>query len=165
MVNQIILAPLEESDLDWLLSVEADAREEGFIRGNDRAGHKHYMDEPQMRYLLILQRREKVGFVVLKNIDTKDRDVELARIIISQKGQGIGQAAVCEIVRYIFENLGAHRISLDTLSYNKRAQHVYRKLGFTQEGLIREALYLNGVFHDVVLFGLLAADWQKRGKQ
>ncbi len=159
MTHQIDFAPISDAELDWIMKVESDAREEGFVRGNDRAMHRQRMRNPQTNYLSIRLSGGKVGFVILEGINTEDRNVELARIIVVRRGEGIGQAAIRELIRHTFQNLGAHRMWPDVLPNNIRAQHVYRKLGFKQEGRIREALFLDGQHHDMLLLELLARDW------
>jgi len=44
------------------------------------------------------------------------------------------------IVGYGFELLGLHRISLQVYAFNPRARHVYEKVGFIAEGVLREEL-------------------------
>lgn len=159
MNNEISLVQTGTDELSWILDLEADARSEGFIRGYDKQTHEKRMNDPQTRYLTIRNKEEAVGFALLSNIDSEDRNVDLTRIIIGPRGSGTGQAALREILDYCFKTLGAHRVSLDTFSYNHRAQHIYEKFGFKKEGVLREALFFNGEFHDLFLYGLLAKEW------
>ena len=162
MDKEISLRQTRVDELNWILQLEADAREEGFIRGNDAPAHRNHLADPQIQYLTILQGDEPVGFVILLNIETQDRNVELGRLIIGPRERGIGQSAMRVILRYAFEELGAHRVWLDTLSHNVPAQHVYEKLGFTREGVARQALLFDGKYHDLLLYGLLVNEWSSR---
>jgi len=160
--NEIFLRPTHLDELHWILRLEAGARAEGFIRGYDEATHRKRMADPHVRYLTILRQDEEVGFIILAGIGTQDRNIELCRIIIGPRESGIGQSAMKEVLRYLFEEVGANRVSLDTFSYNKRAQHIYQKLGFVKEGVLREALLFDGKYHDLYLYGLLASEWKNR---
>jgi len=155
----ITLEPLLEWDFDWLLEVEAAAREEGFIRGNDRAGHEAYFARPDSQYLLILSHGERAGYVILSELDSRDGVVELGRIVVDEASRGIGQAALETIITHIFANPNVHKIWLDTLDHNLRGQHIYKKLGFVLEGQLREAFLMNGKRRDMLVYGLLRAEW------
>ncbi len=48
-----------------------------------------------------------------------------------------------------------------TASYNERAIHLYKKLGFILEGRKREVVYMNRKYYDSVEFGMLESDWKK----
>ena len=42
------------------------------------------------------------------------------------------------------------------IDYNNRARRVYERLGFKQEGILRESQCVDGKWYDAVLFGILA---------
>ena len=45
---------------------------------------------------------------------------------------------------------------------NLSARSVLRKLGFSEEGVLRSRVYAHGHRHDVVAYGLLAEEWSRR---
>lgn len=157
----ISLTPFEAGDLDWLLEVEARARTEGFIRGNDRAGHEEFMVLAGSRYLKIMSGEQSTGYVILAGLGSRDDVIELGRIVIDEPFRGVGQSAMRLIIDYIFSELGAHKIYLDTLDHNFRGQHIYEKLGFKQEGVLRESFRMGETRHDMLLYGLLRKDWAR----
>jgi RimJ/RimL family protein N-acetyltransferase len=55
--------------------------------------------------------------------------------------------------------LRLHRIGIRVLAYNTRAIRAYEKCGFTIEGREREAAFVNGVWHDDMMMGLLETDF------
>jgi len=74
-------------------------------------------------------------------------------------GQGLGSEAVALTVRYGFLELGLHRVGLQVWAFNDRAIAAYRKVGFVEEGRIRETVFHDGRFHDELTMGLLASEW------
>jgi diamine N-acetyltransferase len=53
---------------------------------------------------------------------------------------------------------------LDVFTHNERARHVYRSVGFTEDGLLRQAYRLaDGTRVDRVLMSVLRAEWLSRG--
>jgi RimJ/RimL family protein N-acetyltransferase len=67
-----------------------------------------------------------------------DRAVEFKRIVIKEKGNGFGRAAVRFIKKYVFEELGFNRLWLEVLENNERAYQLYKSEGFVDEGVHRE---------------------------
>jgi len=56
--------------------------------------------------------------------------------------------------------LNFHRLELMVMDYNKKAIHVYEKIGFKEVGLKREANFLQGKYHDVYMMDILAAEFR-----
>lgn len=77
----------------------------------------------------------------------------------SLRGQGLGTDAVGALVDYAFGELRMERVWLDTEASNTRAQATYRKAGFTEEGRLRHAWFVDGVHVDGVRMSLLRDEW------
>lgn len=71
-------------------------------------------------------------------------------------GRHLGQAAL----RYAFAQAGWHKLCGQALAYNENSIRFHQKLGFQQEGILREQHFNGQRYHDVVCFGLLASEWQ-----
>ncbi|MYL55433.1 hypothetical protein GLW08_19140 [Pontibacillus yanchengensis] len=55
------------------------------------------------------------------------------------------------------------RIGLDVCAFNVRGIIAYEKLGFKEEGRIKDDLYYNGVYHESILMGLMRRDYYQMG--
>ncbi len=77
-------------------------------------------------------------------------------------GQGYGSDAARLIMRFGFEELNLHRISLTVFEYNPRAIRAYEKLGFVHEGRGRGLLLRDGRRWDILFMGLLRSEWQAK---
>lgn len=110
---------------------------------------------------------EYLGSIGLMNIDVRNRDAELG-ILIGRPddwGKGYGTEAALLMLRHGFEEMNLHRIHLRVYDYNERGIKSYLKLGFKEEGRLREALFRHGGWHDVVLMGILADEFfEKHGR-
>ncbi len=84
------------------------------------------------------------------------------RIALAPVGRdrGFGTEATRLIVDYVFTNLPIHRISLDVFAFNERAAHVYERVGFAREGVLRDNLYWDGMYHDSILMSILRPEWE-----
>lgn len=77
------------------------------------------------------------------------------------EGRGLVTRAATVLIEYAFDRLKMARVSLQTVEGNERSIAVARRLGFTQEGHLRAAANFPDGPRDVLVFGLIAADWQK----
>lgn len=99
-----------------------------------------------------------VGEVVLNDLDPHNESMGF-RISLSGQGlfgKGYGSEATKAVVDYGLQVVGLHRISLEVVDFNTRAQRVYEKVGFHSEGLLRDAWYWDGEWSDVVVMAIVS---------
>lgn len=70
------------------------------------------------------------------------------------QGQGLMREALEEAIRYVFDDLGMHRIMANYLPINERSGGLLRRLGFQVEGYARDYLFINGAWRDHILTAL-----------
>jgi RimJ/RimL family protein N-acetyltransferase len=105
-----------------------------------------------------------IGMVDYRDLDTVVRSATVG-ITIGEKdtwGQGYGTEALGLLVQHLFGPLNLRRIQLDTWSGNERAIRAFARLGFQEEGRLREAVRGPDGYYDSVLMGLLRRDWRPR---
>jgi ribosomal-protein-serine acetyltransferase len=78
------------------------------------------------------------------------------------EGRGLVTGAVAALLDQAFGPLGLERVSLHTDPANERSRGVARRLGFVQEGLLRQGTAFAGERRDEVVYGLLAEEWHNR---
>jgi GNAT superfamily N-acetyltransferase len=98
-----------------------------------------------------------VGNVNLTNINLVHRNAEYSIMIGSEssRGLGVGFHASSQIIEHGFQHLGLHRIWLTVLESNLRALSLYQKLGFQIEGRMRDSLFKNGDYQDLIVMALI----------
>lgn len=77
-------------------------------------------------------------------------------------GEGYGTDAMRILLRYAFEELNLHRLSLSVFEYNSRAIRSYEKVGFVIEGRARQFLNRDGRRYDMIFMGILRDEWKER---
>ncbi len=79
----------------------------------------------------------------------------------TEQGKSYGQDALYHFIDYMFRFLNLNKIELTTMIDNKRAQSLYKKLGFKEIGIIRQGFFDSriGDFRDVVYMDLLKNEW------
>jgi RimJ/RimL family protein N-acetyltransferase len=100
-----------------------------------------------------------VGSCNLFDIDHLARTGEVGIAVAGEaRGKGIGTEALGLLVRFAFGRLNLRRVHLRTIAPNARALASYRKVGFVQEGVLRQNAWVRGEYVDEVVMGLLRAE-------
>jgi RimJ/RimL family protein N-acetyltransferase len=164
------LRPTMLSDLDWVVSVETDAANRPFITPWERTQHEGAIRFPDVRHFIVEAGEsaetgagaERAGFVIVQGCRNPNRSVELKRMVLQPKGQGLGRACVRLLKQMAFRELRAHRFWLDVKLRNLRAQHLYASEGFVVEGTLREAVRLDAGYDSLVVMSMLESEYAAR---
>jgi RimJ/RimL family protein N-acetyltransferase len=158
------LRPTMLSDLDFVQTVETDAHNLPFITPWERTQHEGAVRFPDFRHFIIEAgaEHERAGFVILQGCRNQHRSVELKRIVLQPKGQGLGRACVRLLKRMAFRDLHAHRFWLDVKRLNVRAQALYASEGFVEEGVLRESVRLADGYDSLVVMAMLDREYAAR---
>lgn len=102
-----------------------------------------------------------IGNIGLMDIDWIARKAELG-IMIGRKdywNKGYGAESIQLFLDYCFNTLNLNCVRLSVYSYNSRAKHLYEKLGFKHEGILRQAIFKFGEYHDEIKMSILKSEW------
>ncbi|MBV6515613.1 MAG: GNAT family N-acetyltransferase [Planctomycetaceae bacterium] len=77
----------------------------------------------------------------------------------SAQGKGLMKEALEPLLAYAFGPMNLHRIEANYMPHNERSGRLLRRLGFREEGLAREYLFINGQWQDHVLTSLTNRRW------
>lgn len=109
----------------------------------------------------ILANGELCGAVGLHVIDRRHRNTCIGYWIAEEhEGRGIVTQACRAIVAAGFRDYGLHRIVIRCATGNSRSAAVARRLGFTEEGILKEAEWLFDHWVDLRVFGMLEQHWK-----
>lgn len=75
-------------------------------------------------------------------------------------GHGYAQDATRTIIDFGFTTLGLHRISAAIGPDNATSIAIVTRLGFTEEGRLRDHVFTNGAWRDSILYSLLVHEWK-----
>jgi RimJ/RimL family protein N-acetyltransferase len=98
-----------------------------------------------------------LGSVSLFDISRANQRAEFGIAIHKPEnfGKGYGTDATNVMLWIGFHVLGLNSIYLLTASYNERGQRAYEKAGFKRNGIFRQAAYMQGEFHDMIIMDIL----------
>ena len=109
-----------------------------------------------------LENDEAIGFIELDGVHWSHGDSYVGIGIGEREywGKGFGTDAMKVVLRYAFEELNLHRVSLNVFEYNQRAIRSYEKVGFVVEGRERQFMRREGQRWDMIFMGILRAEWE-----
>ena len=103
------------------------------------------------------------GTVRYHEIDWSHRSTELGYWVGGAfEGRGLITKACRALIDYAFTELGLNRIVISCAVGNQKSRAIAERLGFTQEGTLRQSEWLQDHFTDMAVYGMLASEW--RGK-
>ncbi len=111
---------------------------------------------------LIICRKEddkRIGTVNLANINYKNQKAEFG-IMIAESfwNKDYAYESSNRFINYSFNQFNLNKIYLEVLKENDAAINLYEKLGFREEGILREDIFKNGKFKDVLIMSLFRDD-------
>lgn len=107
---------------------------------------------------------ELAGEALLWGIDAHNRSAHVGLALRPAfRGRGLAIDVVRVLCRYGFAVRGLWRLQIETLADNSAMLGTAAGAGFTREGLLRKAAWVDGAFVDEVVLGLLADDWKAQG--
>lgn len=114
------------------------------------------------RSFVIFYEDKIVGRIGLHHINNRDKNASIGYWLCkSAEGKGIVGSCCKAIIQYGFEHLQLHRIEIRAAEQNLRSRAIPQKLGFSFEGTIRQAEYVNGQWYNLALYSILKEEWIK----
>ena len=113
-------------------------------------------------YWIIWEGEERAGYFRLSNHSKENRNIYIGADIHPEfAGKGLGYKAYKEFIVYLFNNedYNLNKISLEVLATNTRAIHLYKKLGFIQEGCKRQEVLKGNTYVDSIIMSILKKDF------
>ncbi|MET0730523.1 MAG: GNAT family protein [Solirubrobacterales bacterium] len=79
-----------------------------------------------------------------------------------QQGRGLMTAAVKRLLEHAFDELRLNRVGIEVAPNNPRSRALAERLGFREEGVLREAeRFADDDYRDLVLYSMLASEWSR----
>jgi len=111
------------------------------------------------QYFLVSNGAHDVGLIRITDIDWVNRSACVGLdIFYGSQGKGYGKKAFSLLVDYCFEELRLHRLWLLVADFNAKAIHIYQDAGFRHEGVQKDALFRDGLYHNYLMMSKLEDD-------
>ncbi len=148
---------LARSFPDHTISMEAlQAEYEKELKGEDTGKRTYIIEEQPIR--------KPVGWATIRIHAWTRRmtgaDVGLA-LEKRSRGKGYGREVAKLLLREVFEQLNLHRAEWWTFAENTASIELGKKMGFREEGRLRDVVFFDNRYHDMVVLGILKDDYEK----
>lgn len=175
--ERVRLRPPEEEDLplfvEWLSNPEM--RNYLTIRYISQALEKEWFEQlipdtasgtpGRLHFVIETQENQQpIGVISLEGINWRDRTAEVGITVGDTEfwGKGYGTDAMLTLLDVGFRWFNLHRIFLRVVADNTRAVRSYEKCGFSHEGRLRQAVFVDGEYRDMLIMGMLAEELTSR---
>jgi len=126
--------------------------------------HRNWFErasQDKNHHLLVFEIQGKsLGFVNIHEI-SKGGIADWGFYVAPDAPKGTGSQLGCAVLEYAFHTHKFHKLVGQVLAYNESSINFHEKLGFQQEGILREQYFDGQIYHHIICFGLLATEWQK----
>jgi [ribosomal protein S5]-alanine N-acetyltransferase len=166
--DDVTLRTIEEEDLEFLQTQVNDpeirrpiGRSTPLNAVQEREFFENVVCDDDSIHLLIVADSTPTGTIGLESIDRESRSAEIGYWIApDHHRRGYGSEATALLVEHAFDQLGLHRISARVFDFNDASRRLLESLGFTEEGVHRDAEFVDGKFQDTHWYGLLEDEWR-----
>jgi diamine N-acetyltransferase len=152
---EVSVRPSTPDDLAFVLAAERSPDNAPFVLQWTREQHAAAMSDPSYAHWIVEQAGRPAGYLILMDLFGPHESVQFRRLVVQDKGRGIGRAAVRLVKAAAFERFGAHRLWLDVMEHNQRAQALYESEGFVLEGTLRECVRVGERFVSLRIMSIL----------
>ncbi len=165
--SRVTLRSLQERDLESVLAILLEPEIAPWWWDYDaKRLHADTLEDPDTTALVVEMAEdadddgEPVGLVLLGEESDpyyKSASIDIA-LATSSLGKGLGTEVLRTVARYLFEERGHHRITIDPAVPNVRAIGAYKKVGFKPVGVLRAHELGPDGWHDNLLLDMLEGD-------
>jgi ribosomal-protein-alanine N-acetyltransferase len=175
--RQLVLRKIESSDTKDLFHFMSD---EGTVKQNLMPPHKKIAETDKLIKTLTKQydKRKQIRWGVTKkgsdtiigitgfyNMILNDFQTEVGCLLDKQHWSGgIMTEALAAVLTFGFEKMAFNRVTAFILPDNIGAIKMVKKVGFREEGLLKECKFCNDQFYDLGIYSLLKKDYLQRMK-
>jgi len=136
-------------------------------------GHKTYMQDDIDKYIYessrdnhkmvfaILEDGKHIGNCAIQDIHYQNESAEISWMIGDKRywGKGIGTMCGKSMLAHCFSWYHLHRVWLGTSALNVAMNKIAINLGMTKVGTLRQALYADNIYQDVIQYDILKHEW------
>jgi ribosomal-protein-serine acetyltransferase len=173
--DSVHLRPPEDDDVDELYAL-IDANRDYLAQwmpwapGQTRDGTLEFLRETRRKAdasegleLALIENGEIAGMVGLHVAEPHNQGARVGYWLAEDRqGRGLATRAVTVLVSHAFDAWGLNRVEIRAAPDNARSRAVPERLGFVEEGVLRQAERVGDGYRDNVVYSMLANDWAAR---
>lgn len=158
--DRVRLRVTRPNDLDFVLEAENHPDNRDYVTQWTKEQHRKAVEGTDSVHVIIEADLEPSGYMILSGLNNPARSIELLRLVVTEKGKGIGRDVLKLAKRCAFTRWNAHRLWLDVRSNNPLARGLYESEGFQVEGTLRDCLIIDGQYVSVTILSILEHEFK-----
>ena len=165
MKTRVELRPLKLSDIDNIMQwindpdiVKNFQNFKGFTKKEELKFLRKIFKSKNDYVFSIFQKADGkyLGQCAINQISWQNKLGRFALFITKENwGKGYAEEAIRLLINYAFKKLKIHKIWGVCWATNKKAWHIYKKIGFKKEGLLRDEYFWRGKYHDLLRIAIV----------
>lgn len=124
------LRPTREADLPFVRALEQHPENAPFISQWTPEQHADAIRRTDRQHWIIESDEGPLGYLIAYDLKAQDSGVYVKRIVVAEKDNGLGRAALGRFLEHAYHDLGTDYVWLAVRPENERAQRSYTALGF-----------------------------------
>ena len=158
LLFHMVNAPeIEEMTGGWCFPISRAEQEQWMV--NFRNSNRN------IKLMIELTNGKTIGMVMFSNIDWKNRNALLEYKMsapIEDRIKGDMQDAIIGMLKYAFEEMGMHCVTAEILEENKFSMKLCKRVGFIEEGILRDRIYKKGDYRNQIVLSLLKDEFYEK---
>jgi UDP-4-amino-4,6-dideoxy-N-acetyl-beta-L-altrosamine N-acetyltransferase len=115
--------------------------------------------DPSRLLLIVEEAKQGIGYVQFSNVEVGGV-ADWGFYVRPSSPKGTGRKLGAMALNHAFGQLKLHKVCGQAIAINQASIAFHQRLGFALEGVLRDQHRINGVYHSLHCFGLLATEWQ-----
>ena len=164
MKNKLTIRPLKLQDVEqimtWVNDPEVIKNLQHFDKKFTKEDEEHYvrkmLNSKNDVVFSVFDNDKYIGQCGIHQISWENKLGRLSMVIKREYwNKGYAQEMLPVLIDYAFKKLKLHKIWLMHWKENKKAEHLYRKLRFKKEGILKDEYFWQGKYHDMVRMAII----------
>lgn len=164
----IVLRKIKESDLEMIMNWRMKPEVTKYMYTDPKLSiedqkkwYRKISQDDTCKYWIIQVDGIDIGVINLVDIDKRNKRCSWAYYIAntSFRGRGIARILECNIYDYVFEKLQFNKLWCEVFTFNEKVIAIHKKFGSEIEGTLKQHIYKNGEFFDVVRMAITKDKW------
>jgi UDP-4-amino-4,6-dideoxy-N-acetyl-beta-L-altrosamine N-acetyltransferase len=168
-MSESVLTFLQENELAQIRSWRNHPNINRFMFSQDAISAEQHVNwfnacqsNPAKTLLAFYQNNTLSGFIQFTDKQSPASIFEWGFYASPEAPKGTGSRMLLQALHYAFGTLRANKVVGEVLDFNQASLALHKKLGFMQEGVLRQQHFMHEQYHDVYVFGLLAEEWEQK---
>lgn len=167
-MKDIELIPLKENDIELVREWRNSPEVSQYMYTDDfitKDQQEKWLDkinqEENSRYWIVKYEDQKIGLASITDIDRRNNKCFWGFYLGNTeiRGKGIGAKIEYNVLKIVFDEMKLNKLCGEVFSFNEKVVKMHEKFGFRREGYLRNHIFKNNKYHDVIVIGLLNSEW------